>query len=207
MTRFDIINYLIKKNNYSRYLEIGTQADECLSKVKCKHKVGLDPNPIEHKEENSNLFYKMESDSYFCKVQDTFDIIFIDGFHECVQTFKDVMNSLNRLSEGGTIIVHDCNPQDEESQEKAAFADGRWTIPHVESWNGDVWKAFVKLRNKKRDLYMYVVNADQGCGVIQRGEQKCISIDIPVEHVNYDQLVVNRKVWLNLISVKEFKKL
>lgn len=205
MTRYDIINHLIKKNGYTRYLEIGTQADNCLKEIKCDYKVGIDPKPIFHESTNSNRFYRMESDTYFCKLKDTFDIIFVDGFHEALQMYKDVLNSLGRLREGGCIVVHDCNPRDKESQTPAYMEDGVWRIPHTESWNGDVWKGWVKLRNKKNNLSMFVIDTDQGCGVIQKGEQKCIKIDIPVEKVNYEHLVKNRKEWLNLITVKEFK--
>ena len=53
--RFDIINDLIGKYKYKRYLELGTQADVCLYLVNCEYKVGVDPEPVEHKEENSAM--------------------------------------------------------------------------------------------------------------------------------------------------------
>lgn len=48
---------------------------------------------------------------------------------------------------------------------------------------------------------MFVVDTDYGCGIIQRGKQKLLEIDVPM---TYDSLSKNRKEWLNLISVQEW---
>lgn len=207
MHRYEIINHLIKKNNYKSYLEIGTQGDVCLREVNCILKVGVDPEPVFHSPENCNKFFRKLSDDFFCKNNSKFDIIFIDGMHESSHVFKDVLNSLDILNDGGTIIIHDCNPLTEEAQTKAINIDGVWEIPHLPTWNGDVWRAWVRLRNMRDDLFMYVVDADQGCGVIQRGKQAKVQIDIPFKEVTYKQLRASRKEWLNLITVEEFMKL
>jgi hypothetical protein len=52
---------------------------------------------------------------------------------------KDVTNALRVLEPGGTIVMHDCNPQHEASAHHE-------TPPPASFWNGDVWKAFVRLR-------------------------------------------------------------
>ena len=41
--RWDLIDYLIKKNNYTDYLEIGCDQNQLFSKIKIKNKVGVDP--------------------------------------------------------------------------------------------------------------------------------------------------------------------
>ena len=41
--RWDLIEYLINKNNYSDYLEIGCDKDQLFSKIKIKNKIGVDP--------------------------------------------------------------------------------------------------------------------------------------------------------------------
>lgn len=206
MKRFDIINHLIKKNNYKSYLEIGTQADECLKKVKCKYKVGVDPEPVEHDFKLSNKFFLRTSDDFFCKNKDTFDIIFIDGLHESTQVYKDVLNALEVLKKNGSIIIHDCNPIKKEHQTKAVKENDKWIIPHRATWNGDVWRAWLKLRATRKDLMMYVVDTDQGCGVIQRGKQKTLS---KVGHnvVFFEDLDKNREKWLNLITIDKFLEL
>ena len=44
MYRYDIINLLIKKHNYKSYLEIGVRnPKECLDKINCELKHGVDP--------------------------------------------------------------------------------------------------------------------------------------------------------------------
>ena len=51
----------------------------------------------------------------------------------------------------------------------------------------------------------YVVDTDCGCGVILNNKDKS-SIPLDLE-LNYENLVLNRDEWLNLISVNEFKKI
>ena len=41
--RWDLIEYLIKKNSYTNYLEIGCDKDQLFSKVKIQNKIGVDP--------------------------------------------------------------------------------------------------------------------------------------------------------------------
>lgn len=43
MKRWEIINAIIRKNGYERYLEIGTWMGECISKVECPIRHGVDP--------------------------------------------------------------------------------------------------------------------------------------------------------------------
>jgi len=187
--RYNIINKLIRDNDYKTYLEIGTQADQCLSKIRCEYKVGVDPNPVFHHSKNCDIFYKITSDEFFEQNEIAFDIIFIDGFHHAGQVIRDINHSLLILKEGGTIVVHDCNPQSHAAQ----------TIPesHIPSWNGDVWKAWVWFRMYREDLKMHVIDEDQGCGIISTGRQKRLQTDL---EISYENLENNRKKWLNLLQ-------
>jgi len=142
MQRYEVINRIIRIKGYKRYLEIGTQADVCLKRVECVFKVGVDPEPHMHDSLNSNQFHKMKSDEFFQRNKHTFDIIFIDGLHHSKQVGIDIKNSLKILEQGGTIVVHDCNPRSEESQ-KVPYM-------HMGSWNGDVWKAWMYFRSSSR---------------------------------------------------------
>ena len=190
MKRWDIINRLIKQYGMTRYLEIGTQKDDCLSKIECEFKVGVDPDPLWHSVTSSNEFYKMTSDAFFEQNWDMFDIVFIDGLHHADQAQIDIENALHVINHEGTIVVHDCNPILKESQ----------IIPEpvVKSWNGDVWKAWVRMR--ARDLLsMYVINTDQGVGVIQWGMEE--TLIVPEKDLTFENLQKNRKEWLNLKEV------
>ena len=148
--RWDLIEYLIKKNNYSDYLEIGCDKDQLFSKVKIQNKVGVDPVSGGNIRKTSNDFFKENNKK--------FDIIFIDGLHTYKQAKKDILNSVDSLKDNGIILVHDCMP---DSMSKQA-------VPRYKMvWNGDVWKSIVDLR-QNNNLEIYTCEMDQGIGVIKK---------------------------------------
>lgn len=190
MTRIEIINYFIKKYNYKTYLEIGVQQGVSFKAINLpiENKVGVDSDLF------SRATVHMTSDEFFEQNDKAFDVIFIDGLHENFQVYKDILNSLKVLNEGGTILCHDMLPFDEDSQR----------VPRMtRRWTGDCWKAFAKLRYERSDLYMSVINTDYGVGIIHRGSQPTY----PVIVDDYNIFEINKKEILNLISIEEFKKL
>ena len=95
MKRYDIINALIKKNNYKTYLEIGVRDKKCFDKINIEDKKGCDPLNEEfledfsaHKSTLTNKWhpsqvdvdFRMTSDEYFKNYKHKYDIIFIDGY-------------------------------------------------------------------------------------------------------------------------------
>lgn len=187
MNRIDIINYLISKNNYKSYLEIGVQTGVSFNGIEVGFKIGVDPDP------KSKATIHLTSDNFFKQNKLTFDIIFVDGMHEHSFVQRDIENSLAILNEGGTIVCHDMNPTSYLAQK----------VPReTKIWNGDCWKAFVRLRQRS-DLKMCVVNSDHGCGIIQVGEQEPLKI-ITNRYQDFDN---ERVSFLNLISVEKFKEL
>jgi predicted O-methyltransferase YrrM len=52
-------------------------------------------------------FFKNTSDEYFSNNNERFDIIYIDGWHEAPQVYKDINNSWDRLNLNGIIICDD----------------------------------------------------------------------------------------------------
>ena len=98
--RSEVINFLILKNNYNSYLEIGIRDPSVnFYKIKCSYKDGVDPA--------GKCNYPVTSDEFFDKIDKNkkYDIIFIDGLHVCEQVLKDVNNSLDHLSFNGTITL------------------------------------------------------------------------------------------------------
>lgn len=157
MKRFDIINHLIKVNNYKTFLEIGTQEHINISNINIDKKTSVDPDP------EVNADYILPSDMFFEQNTEKFDIIFVDGLHHADYVYRDIINSLRVLNSGGCIVVHDVLPYSYESQ----LIPLEKTLDHGSGiWNGDVWKAWVKLRTERKDLSMKVVNTDHGCGII-----------------------------------------
>ena len=119
--RWDMIEYLIKKNNYKKYLEIGCDQNQLFSRINIQNKVGVDPA--------SGGNVRETSDNFFEKNKDMFDIIFIDGLHIYEQVKKDILNSIKYLNDEGVILIHDCLP---DSMAKQA-------VPRYKlQWNGDV---------------------------------------------------------------------
>jgi hypothetical protein len=191
MKRTDIINHLIKKNDYKRYLEIGVRnPDENLNKIIVDHKDGVDPA--------GNCNYPIPSDDFFNQLDGDvkYDIIFIDGLHLDYQVERDITNSLKHLNEGGTIVMHDCSPIKEEHQVEE-YVVGK-------TWNGTTWKAYVKFRMTDENLSMYVVDTDHGVGVITKGKQ---TLYPKSDVLDFKLLNENRKDILNLITPENFLNL
>lgn len=156
MTRWEIINAIIKDRGYKSFLEIGTKHGETFTQVNTEAKVSVDPDP------KTTPTYRMTSDEYFREHSETFDLVFVDGLHECGQAYRDVMNALKVLNRGGVIVMHDCHPESREMQEPYR---GQYF------WTGDVWKAFVALR-AVLNHEMYVIDQDFGCGIIDTAKKK-----------------------------------
>ena len=70
----EIVQEIIRKKNYKKYLEIGCFDDELFNHVNCEKKVGVDPV--------SGGTIRKTSDQFFLNNDQYFDCIFIDGLHE-----------------------------------------------------------------------------------------------------------------------------
>lgn len=192
--RWDIINYLVDKNNYKSYLEIGVQDyNSNCAKINVEHKVAVDPFP------RGKCDFVGTSDKYFNSISEdtTFDIIFIDGLHHSDQVVKDIENSLKHLNTGGTIVVHDCLPETFDNQVR---------VDHGGEWTGDVWKAIVYLKGRRGDLDVKVVDHDWGCGIIQRGSQTLIE-KLELEDIHWSLFEEKRNEILSVITEQEFLKI
>ena len=187
--RWDMIEYLIKKNNYKKYLEIGCDQNQLFSRINIQNKVGVDPA--------SGGNVRETSDNFFEKNKDMFDIVFIDGLHIYEQVKKDILNSIKYLNDEGVILIHDCLP---DSMAKQA-------VPRYEmQWNGDVWKAIVDLR-QNTDLEIFTCEIDQGIGIIKKNKNTSIlKIDKPIEKLKFKDYYENYKNYMRIISLDEFKK-
>ena len=213
-----------KKKKKVNYFEIGVQTGFCFFKIKADRKIAIDPHFIikitkRVKAYSSNLsnfnnsFFELTSDDFFeqeasyIKKLGGIDVIFIDGLHLYEQVFKDIENSLKYLNPGGVILVHDCNPISEPAavraytSEQAAVLMG-WHPQWINKWNGDVWKAIVKLRSERKDLNITVINSDHGVGIIRPGiPEKAFSFEEgDMEKLTYADLEKNRETYLNLKS-------
>ncbi len=184
VSRSMIIDHLAARFNYKTYLEIGVAQAENLGDLlhPFHTMIGVDPDP-----QAVQTTHHMTSDMFFEQNIESFDIIFIDGLHEHAQVYKDVLNALDCMNVGGTVVMHDCNPATRAHQ----------AIPREQFyWNGDVWRAYLHLREMK-ELYMEVIDTDFGVGIIQQGEQ----VPLPentYRDMTYETFDENRNELLNL---------
>lgn len=196
--RSKLISLLIDKINAKSYLEIGLGDGEIFEEVNCLEKCGVDPQYGNHEygkgtECEIKPTHQMTSDEFFAQNKKTFDIIFIDGMHEALYAERDINNSISCLNEGGYIICHDMNPLTKESQ----------IVPRIQNyWHGDVWKAWVNIRQSNPNICMRVIPVDCGLGIIQKGSQKLL--DIKGLDITYENLEKHREEWLNSISLEDF---
>lgn len=185
----ELINYLIKTRGYTTYLEIGVADGFCLSKVCAAHKVGVDPN------QSSPCTYHMTSDAYFAKNKKKFDIIFIDGLHLYEQVLRDVNNALSCLNPGGTIVMHDCLPEERREQERVVTPG---------PWLGDVWKAAATIRMVKDTVRLCVIDMDWGCGVLIPKKSKKLLPRVSFEELTWDYYCSHRNELLNVVSLEQW---
>ena len=185
--RYDIINKIVIKRNYTSYLEIGCFKDETFNQINIKKKVGVDPAS------GGNL--RMTSDQFFKENKEKFDLIFIDGLHVYEQVIKDIFNSVKALRENGIILVHDCLPRKLWYQTPTRMSD---------TWNGDVWKAIVECRTLE-NIDTYTCLADEGIGVIKlQKNNNLLKLKLSnFKNLKYKEYYTNRESLMNIISVKK----
>ncbi|WP_420422344.1 class I SAM-dependent methyltransferase [Simkania sp.] len=187
-TRTDLINYLIVKNNYQSYLEIGVASGDNFNHIQIARKDGVDPH-------GKPANYHMTSDEFFARYSNKYDIVFIDGLHLCDQVIRDVVNSLASLNEGGMIVMHDCLPVTFENQ-----------VPYViqGAWNGDVWKAAAHIRMHMPDVYFCVLDMDWGCGIVNPSFGQETYPYVPFNDLDWNFYVENRDSLLNVKKVEDY---
>ena len=190
-TRIEIIQKIINKQNYKRYLEIGCDNDENFSNISIDNKIGVDPL------KGGTL--RMTSDDFFKQNTQFFDLVFLDGLHTYEQTIKDINNSLKFLDNNGIIIIHDCLPKKIWNQ----------IVPRMYGhWNGDVWKAIVHARTYE-DADTYTLKADHGLGMIFKRKNKNL---LKINPLNFKKLKFadyynNHEKFMNIIDMKNLEKI
>ena len=200
MTRIDIINHLISKYSFSKYLEIGLRnPDDCFNHIQCANKKSVDPgyeyldNPADYKLTSDDFFKQLKSNQLDIPPFFVWDVIFVDALHISYQVDKDIENSLSHLADGGIIVLHDCNPPTLDMA-REDFNNS--------AWNGTVWKAIYKYKCTRPDLEICTVDDDYGVSIIRKGKQPLIKNFN--EYYEYRVFEQHRKASLNLIDPSEF---
>ena len=187
--RWDLIEHLDNKYNFSNYLEIGCNDDELFSRIKIKNKIGIDPVI------GGNM--KITSDDFFMQNKLKFDCVFIDGLHIYDQVKRDIVNSSKFLNDNGFILVHDCLPRSISNQ----------AVPRYKlTWNGDVWKAIVDLR-RDPNLEIFTCLADEGISIIQnKKNSNILKIYKKISKIKFKDFYYNHQEYMRIISFDQFKE-
>tara|TARA_B110000037_G_scaffold156066_1_gene176002 strand:+ start:169 stop:852 length:684 start_codon:yes stop_codon:yes gene_type:complete len=186
INRWDLIKRIIKEKKFNSYLEIGCDDDYSFSQIEVEKKIGVDPY--------SGGNYKGTSDEFFLKNSECFDCIFIDGLHEYDQVYKDIINSLKFLNEGGIILLHDCLPPSIHQQ----------AVPRYKrTWNGDVWKAIVNIRtNANYDTVTCYI--DHGVSIIRK-QKNVDRLNLNInnfKNLKFKDFYYNYKKYMRLMDYK-----
>ncbi|MRS60038.1 class I SAM-dependent methyltransferase [Larkinella terrae] len=216
MNRLDVIEALMRQKKLKNYLEIGVANGHIFFRVKSSFKLAVDPafsfdrlrrvgKAILNPANLANQYFEKTSDAFFAEDAERviattpLQLALIDGMHEYQFALRDVENTLHYLSDDGVIILHDCNPL----TPGAAVPYEEWVEGQ---WNGDVWKTVVHLRSQRPDLNVFVLDTDQGLGIVTRKKPESMLDFTPsqIARLTYEDFAQNRTHWLNLKSPDYF---
>jgi hypothetical protein len=191
MIHTPLIQYAIDKVKATSYLEIGiNNPAKNFDLIKCKFKIGVDPNPL------SRASFTGTSDEFFRVNDNYFDVIFIDGLHHSMQVNTDFFNSTMCLSEGGIIIIHDTDPQEERFSAYPRKERGRW--------NGDVYKFITRLPVYDGWSWMTPDNDPNGLTFVKRSDR--VGEEAKYLNCDWQTFRKNRKEILNLCTWEQLKQ-
>jgi len=204
-----IIQRLLDTSLSKNYLEIGVSTGGNFAGINAKYKVGVDPiqpsELIKKIMDNNCIYHAMPSDDFFAKGYSgtNFDVIYVDGYHEYKQAYRDIMNCFEHLAPNGVIVVHDCKPTDLVvglPPRLYKHIDPLIKMLNREAWTGDVWKAIVHLRSLHNDLRVFTLDCDFGCAIISKGEPESLLSfsQTEIEAMDFDDLCGDYVGMLNL---------
>ena len=214
-----LINHLAEVHGYRHYLELCTlstgrryaeidrsQLETCVRLMyRCPDDFD-DGLPIDYRSSSLDIGECLKTISDEGR---RFDIALVDSWHEYATSWRDLVEGFLLIREGGTLVVHDCLPPRSEIA-VANYIPGEWC--------GVGYQAYVDFISQRRDLAVYTVDTDYGCGVIRKladpspesatsagaqllGDWRGKRGD-PMEAFAFFQ--AHKQVLLNLITTEEF---
>jgi hypothetical protein len=213
MRKYEIVNALITRNRYHRYLEICTPTTGFRfshihrSGLHWRHRLMYRCPPSF--QDGSEITFRSADDriSHLLDPALPYDLIFLDPHHTFECSMRDLQAALAMLRPEGTIVVHDCSPTAKELA-GPSFRPGPWF--------GVTYCSYVDFLLSHPDLVYYTVDADYGCGVIVKGSRDQASasrhgelarlwrLERNQRHDMFDFFHQHRRELLNLIPVRDF---
>lgn len=194
MQRWDVINHLIKKNNYKSYLEIGYYKGWSFDRVECERKTAVDPNPCKTPEQEA----WGSSSLQFLRIgvlNDEGSIPVYETLYKCDSDhfFKEMIVDMkgNIMFKYDIIFIdglHKSEQADKDVQNSLKhLSPGGCIIMHDVNppteahltgtpsgeWCGDTYKSFIRARKKYWTThYGYTVDTDYGIGVFKQRDKE-----------------------------------
>ena len=158
------INLLVEKTTNARYLEIGVYKGFTFELIKAKQRKGIDPKPKckLFPSYHNFLLETLKSDDFFANKAgfiQLFDVVYVDGLHDFLQCYKDVVNSLNILSDEGFVLIDDVKPTNSVAATKLIDVNENLAdlIDTQETqWQGDVFlviEALIKFHFREIEIW------------------------------------------------------
>jgi hypothetical protein len=176
MRKSDLLNALAAKRDYRSYLEIGTPftgnefGRVTSPTLSIRHRLaywcGHDVDKQAATFRRDDLVLDARE---FAAGSAKYDLIFVDSFHTYECSMRDLLLARALLTDRGTIVVHDCNPHDEDLA-SPTYRPG--------SWCGATYAAFIDFMLNSSDLVHCTIDEDVGLGVIRRGSQRPYDEDL-----------------------------
>lgn len=203
--RWDVLNYVARCIRAHRYLEISVGPSETLERVNVPEKWVVNPTLPESQHRAASLIAPVDSDAFIrmtmaerARWDGTFDLVFIDGDHIANLVEREARCALDLLSEGGVLVLHDCNPHTELMQ-RVPGEGGEWT--------GDVWKAVARLRSA--GYRIEVLASDYGIGILTKPTTLAAALPMPAldyAALTYADLEANRESLLGLTDTWSWER-
>jgi hypothetical protein len=192
--RRKVISEIVDYFKFNSYLEIGLRnPDSVFNYIKCKIKYSVDIDP------SAKASYCGSSDLFFAqsKIADIkWDCIFIDAWHIADFVYRDLINSVKHLNDGGVIFLHDVLPTKYE-----------YTLENGDIQCQSAWKVIPYVLKYCSELRICsIVDGNAGLGVVVKGN-RTETLDINFnQFYDYYLMDKNRKLSQNVINYSDLIK-
>lgn len=140
--RKDIIKYWAKNIKACSYLELGVRDfNSVFNHIDCdiKHSVDINMKSANYMMSTDDFFQNLNLGILDIDKNFKWDVIFIDANHLADFVKKDILNSLQHLSDNGIIFLHDVLPVKYEHQTEYGGNQTAWkVIPYLLKYHPEV---------------------------------------------------------------------
>lgn len=215
MKKYHIVNALIARHGYRRYLEICTPITggqfSRINRAPLQSCHRLMYRCAADFEDDFEITFRNPDEEILCGPDPAtpYDIVFVDPYHTSSCSTRDLNLALDLVRPGGMIVAHDCSPPDKEMCGPEF---------HGGCWCGVTYGAYVEFVLRHRELVYCTVDTDFGCGVVQKMDAGQADIENrsrlwelwsrEKEKTSdmFDFFIRHRGELLNLMSVRDFRK-